>query len=505
MLKRNIIANYLGQGVAAIMALAFIPTYIGYLGVEAYGLIGVFTVMQTWFVLLDMGASQTLAREMSRFTAGMYSGKSIWVLLRSLEAVIYLVACCSVIAIWLCSDWVATQWLSAEKLPDERVARALAVAGLVVGLRIIEGVYRNVLLGLQRQVWFNCAHAVIATLRFGGVVAVLAFVSPTIEAFFYWQVLVSALAVMVYAIKVYSLLPRIGVIVWPSRRALASVIGFAGGLFGINLLSVILTQIDKVILSRLLSLEYFGYYVLAATLAGGISLVIGPITQALYPRLVELHATSDEAGFSRLFHLGAQLVTLASAPIMLTMAFFSDELLYLWSGDADLARNAGYLLMPLALGFFLNSLMWMPYQSQLATGWTRLSLVINLLAVGILVPLILHFVPEYGAVAAAWIWVLLNAGYILVVAQLMHRRILRGEKARWYLADLITPVLGALLALSVIKYLVFPGMEIDSRIEMGIAVFLAYAVVLVLVAPLCNQIWPRVRNRFLTSSAQSFF
>jgi O-antigen/teichoic acid export membrane protein len=46
MLKRNLIANYLGQGWTALVGLAFIPLYIKYLGIEAYGLIGLFGVIQ---------------------------------------------------------------------------------------------------------------------------------------------------------------------------------------------------------------------------------------------------------------------------------------------------------------------------------------------------------------------------------------------------------------------------------------------------------------------------
>ena len=48
MLKRNLIANYLGQGWTALMGLAFIPLYIKYLGIEAYGLIGIFALLQGW-------------------------------------------------------------------------------------------------------------------------------------------------------------------------------------------------------------------------------------------------------------------------------------------------------------------------------------------------------------------------------------------------------------------------------------------------------------------------
>lgn len=87
MLKRNTIANFIGQGWVALMGLAFIPIYIRYLGVEAWGLVGFMSMLQAWFVLLDMGLTPTLSREMARFQAGAHSAQSIRNLLRSLEVI----------------------------------------------------------------------------------------------------------------------------------------------------------------------------------------------------------------------------------------------------------------------------------------------------------------------------------------------------------------------------------------------------------------------------------
>ena len=86
-LKRNLLANYLGQAWAALMGLAFVPLYIKYLGIEAYGLIGLFAVLQAWLSLLDMGMTPTLGREMARFTGGIHSNESIRDLLRSIEII----------------------------------------------------------------------------------------------------------------------------------------------------------------------------------------------------------------------------------------------------------------------------------------------------------------------------------------------------------------------------------------------------------------------------------
>ena len=52
-LKKNVIANYLGQAWAALMGLVFVPVYIRYLGVEAWGLVGFMSMLQGWFTLLD--------------------------------------------------------------------------------------------------------------------------------------------------------------------------------------------------------------------------------------------------------------------------------------------------------------------------------------------------------------------------------------------------------------------------------------------------------------------
>lgn len=46
------------------MGPAFIPRYIKYPGIEAYGLIGLFALLQAWLSLLDTGMTPTLGREL---------------------------------------------------------------------------------------------------------------------------------------------------------------------------------------------------------------------------------------------------------------------------------------------------------------------------------------------------------------------------------------------------------------------------------------------------------
>ena len=54
-LKRNILANYVGQLYVTLIGILLVPMYVKYMGAEAYGLVGFYAMLQAWFMLLDMG------------------------------------------------------------------------------------------------------------------------------------------------------------------------------------------------------------------------------------------------------------------------------------------------------------------------------------------------------------------------------------------------------------------------------------------------------------------
>ena len=455
MLKRNLIANFLGQGWSALMSLAFVPLYIHYLGIEAYGVIGLFALLQSWLTLLDMGMTPTLSREMARFTGGGSNVDSVRDLLRSIECVACLVALFMAGGVWLASGWLATSWLQASAIPTATLVQAFSVMGAVAGLRFIEGIYRGSIVGLQRQVLFNVVSSIMATVRGLGAVAVLALAYPTVQAFFIWQGIVSIATVAALGVATYGALPHGGRGGRFDLESLRRVWTFAAGMFAITILSLLLTQVDKLLLSRMLPLADYGYYMLASAVASALMMLIAPISQAWFPRLTQLHAAGDEQGFARAYHQGAQLVSVIAGSAAMVIATFPDVLLTLWTGDAELAGRTAMLLRLLVIGNLLNSLMWMPYQAQLAYRWPGLAAKINVVAVIILVPAILWITPRYGAAGAAGVWILLNASYVTIGANLMYHRILSAERWTWYGQDLVLP-LGTELVVSTASRLMLP-------------------------------------------------
>lgn len=448
-LKKNVVANYIGYAWRTAINLAFVPVYVRFLGVEAYGLIGVFASLQILFGLLDIGLRPALSREMARASAGAVPGESLRDLLRSVEVISVGTALFTAGVIGAISGWLAHEWVQPEALSRETVAHAFMLMGVVTGLRFMEGLYTACLVGMQRQVMENALSSTMAGVRAFGAVGVLMFVSDSILAFFVWQVFVSCLTSLLLGVATYIRLPatsRRARFSWP---ALQSVWRFAVGTLAIMVLSIILTQADKVLLSRLLPLETFGYYALAAVVAGSLTSVAAPIITAFYPRFTHLVAVKDEAGLRTAYHQASQLIAVVAGSVAITLIAFAEPLLLIWTGDARLATAVAPIMAFLVLGTLFNSLMMIPYHLQLAHGWLSLSIRINIVAVLIVVPAILLAVPRYGATGAAAIWAGLNTAYLLVGIGLMHLRLLPEEKWRWYLRDNLVP-LGAAAAVAVL-------------------------------------------------------
>lgn len=443
-LRKNILANYLGQGWRVLMSLAFVPLYIKYLGIEAYGLIGIFAMLQAWLSLLDMGMKPALGREMARFTGGAHDAQSIWDLLRSIEIIAISIAILVAFGIWAASGWLAADWVQAEKLPIETVAQAFALMGAISALQFVESIYISSIAGLQRQVLQNVVTSVMATVRGLGAVGIMIWVSPTISAFFIWQGLISMFTIAVIAGVVYRVLPSPSRAAHFSMPALVRIWRYAMGMFGITLLALSLTQVDKLLLSRLLPLRVFAYYALASVVASSLYSLTGPITNAYFPRFIELVTRGDENALRAAYHQSAQLVTVFMGSAAVVLMIFGERILLLWTSDPALTQEVAPLMTVLALGTLFNGIMWIPYHLQLAHGWTALTVKVNSVAVGILIPTIVWVVPKYGAIGAAWVWVMLNTGYILFSIYFMHRRLLPTEKWRWYRQDVVIPLAAAL-------------------------------------------------------------
>jgi O-antigen/teichoic acid export membrane protein len=458
LLKKNIAANFAGNIWQTLMSLAFIPLYIKFMGVESYGLIGVFATLQVMFGLLDMGLRATLTRELARLSVVPGKEQEMRNLLRSLEIIYWLIAIFIGIIILVISPFFAHHWIKPGQLSPQIIERAFRIMGFAMALQWPASLYSGGLMGLQKQVLLNVINIGVGTLRGMGAVLILWLISPTIQAFFSWQIIISIISTCLLAFFLWHRLPRTEKKAYFQKHLLAEVWRFAAGMSGISILATILTQLDKIILSKMLTLEMFGYYTLAGVVAMSLYRLIFPVFYAVYPRFTQLVSLADRDALIQLYHKSCQFISVLILPITAVVVTFSYEIMLIWTQNPVTAEKTHLLVSILMCGTALNGLMNIPYGLQLAHGWTRLAFFANLIAIIILVPMIVFMTSYYGALGGASVWVILNSGYVLISIHFMHKRLLPSDKWAWYLYDVGIPGGGILAIVLVARFL----LRIDS-------------------------------------------
>jgi O-antigen/teichoic acid export membrane protein len=442
LLKRNVVANFGGQVVTALIGLLVVPFYQQYLGMEGYGLVSFFLSLQTIIGLLDLGLSTTANREIGKLSVQPEMAAQAGHLLRTLE-IVYLSVAVLIFAILASSaSWIANHWIQAKEISGETIRTCVILAGSTVALRWPISLYAGVLRGLEKHVALNALTISCAVGKAVGSVLVIVLIANTVTAFYGWQ--------LAFGLIETGLMWRMG---WrglrPQARArakfdqaiLQAVWRYAFKIGWISIFAVVLKQLDKVIVSKVLPIEQLGFYNTASLAAVGLGILVQPVQSAVFPRFTKLIAQGDSQELIRTFHRSAQLVAFVMAPAAGVLAFFSENFLLLWTRSHVVAQQASGPLMFLALAALINAMMSVPFVLQLASGLTWLPLCNNGIALLFLAPCIYLLVLRFGILGGAMAWLAYNVLYYAILPHFMFHYVLQGEKRNWIFQDTL-PFIG---------------------------------------------------------------
>ena len=452
--RRNLVANLLGQGWSALLNLIAVPIYLKLLGVESFGLIGFSVVILVLASLLDAGMAATLNRSMVHFRARKADAASAFDLLRSAEVVIWSIALTVGAVCVLLSPVLADRLLDANGLPTETVAHAFALTIAVALMRVVEAIYRAAMLGLDRPVAVNVLSAVGATLRVLGPMPVILYADGGILAYFWVQFAVSAASLVIFASITH--LDLEGTPIGRGRfhvTALRRLFAFAGAAFAISSLAAIANQTDKLLAARFSSLESFGYYSAAATVATGIYQLILPAFQSFYPKLSLLHATEKQAEFETLLLKMAGLIGFIGGVPIAVILLNAQDVVFAWTGNPDVAVRTGPLLFWLCFGALANGLFHVALAGLLAAGRHRIAVVTTAVLLLALVPLLLLGWQLGGLAGLAAGWSASMACWCVATLVLAARAVAKAPLITRLLAYSFAPFGMALLVAGVLRRL----------------------------------------------------
>ncbi|MFP5080825.1 oligosaccharide flippase family protein [Pedobacter sp. JCM 36344] len=468
-LKRNIVANYSSQIFTITVSILTLPKLIAIMGAEAYGLVAFFMLMQSWLMLLDLGMSPTLTREISRYNGGALSGSDLLRFFHFLKKIFIGLSLLIFIVIAGLSDVIASSWLKTQLIDHRTLVYCVVLMAAILAIRWVTSIYKAVVTGFEKLVWLSIFNSGIAALRFLGVFIVLLYVDKSPMFFFSYQLIVGIIEIVLIIRYAHKLLPLKSQTADIKSTPLKALLGFSMTIAFTSAVWVIVTQTDKLILSKLLTLSEFGYYALAVQLASGISLIASPISSAILPRLTRFEAESKHNELIALYRQCTQMVTIICGTLALILIFFSNQLLYAWTGSSDLVAHVAPYLRLYAVGNLFLAFAAFPYYLQYAKGNLTLHLYGNLGFIIFLVPSLIFVVNKFGGLGAGYVWIFVNASYLFIYVPFINHKFDPHLNKLWYLNDLLKPLVpGILIALLAYFFIPISGNRFVAFFELSL-------------------------------------
>jgi O-antigen/teichoic acid export membrane protein len=420
MLKKNILANYFGAGAVALGPIFALPWYLSALGPQQFGLIGFIVTLQAVLGLLDAGMSQALVREIAvRLDAGGGGRHSAAALLFGFERIYWLFALCAGFATLLLAGAIATHWLNLGELPIALGREAVYGAAVIFAFQFPGSIYRSLLVGAQAQVTLNGIMSAGALVRhIGGVVVVL--IWPLLSTYLIWHASIALLETLIRGKLAWRTLKvKRNEVKWEMKE-LHPVWRLVAGMSGATLLGVLTVQMDKIMLSRMASIEQFGYYTIASMVALGMLQLVYPLLQAVLPRAVQLR-TEPIA----LRSLSIKLVWLIGLGVALAALIYitvGEWLLHVWLRNSQAVQTIYPILSILLVGTALNAFYNVGYINWIVHTKINRVFQVNALALVLSMILIPPLIAWQGTIGAAFGWVAINfIGFVLSLEWLRQK------------------------------------------------------------------------------------
>jgi len=435
----SILANGLSRIIIGLLNIVVVPIYMRFLGMEAYGLVGLFMIIQNFLIVFDLGLSSTLTRSLSRHTIDKELSQESRDLSRTLELIYWGIAIIAGLTIAMLSPVIASHWIKRESLSEHQVFTSLWIMSVAIVFQFPVNFYTSGLVGLQRQVEQSLINVVLWTVRCLGVLFVLARTNDRLTAFFSWQAAVSVITVLCMRETFWQFLPRTSKKTKFSKDLLKSVWHFALSVSVFSVLLLIFNNLDKIILSGRLPLTDYGYYIAAWQIAVVLYLLYMPIYTAYFPVFTQLYASHDDVALRRAFHRASQLMAVFIIPVVMVISAFAPEVLNLWTHKPDVVAHSTPLVRIFMPGALVGALFFIPWAIEQARGQVKRILIFPIAGVVLLVPNLVAMSWLYGSSGGAIAWMTTNIVLMTSLSCFVIQRALKGELLKWIVSDTMIP------------------------------------------------------------------
>ena len=428
-LSKNVVFNLAGQGLVLLLSFVAVRFIFRQLGDDIFGIIYFsITLSAVLTTVLELGISSTTVREVSRH----YDSEPSYItaLIQTASFLYWTFGLLILLGVFVTAPILVEKWINLRTTDVNTAATVIRILGVGTMAALPRALYTSLFRGRQRMALNNIIDVVVAIVQQLGIVALLK-VGVGVFAVVGWISASTLLGLVAYVTLAQRLFGWRAVVPGFNSGVVRRNLSFTTLVTANSLLSLVYTQTDKVLVSKLLPVAEFGLYGFASATVGRASFVPAAIGQAAFPSFSNLFAAGDRVDLLRQYRKFQDLVCFGTLPMFAGICFAALPLYgYLFNSDV-----AGRLLLPtvfLAVGFAMNAAINTPNVVAVAMGKPQLVVKSNVLALFVVLPVTVLLVASFGITGAAFSWVFYHLFTYTYLVPRICRECLEIRPWLWY-------------------------------------------------------------------------
>ena len=401
-LSRNVVFNLLGQGLVLLLSFVAVRFIFRQLGADIFGIIYFsITLSAILTTVLELGISATTVREVSSH----YDSEPNYIaaLIQTASFLYWGLGLLTLVAVVVTAPVLVEKWINLKTIDVNTAASVIRILSVGTAVALPRALYTSLFRGRQRMALNNIIDVAVAIAQQLGIVILLK-VSVGVFAVVGWISASTLFGLVTYITLTGQLFGWRVLVPRFYRGVVRRNLRFTTLVMSNSLLSLVHTQTDKVVVSKLLPVAEFGFYGFASATVGRASFVPAAIGQAAFPSFSNLFAAGDRLALLRQYRKFQDLVCFGTLPVFAGICFGALPL-YTYLFNSGVAVR---LLLPtvfLAVGFSMNAAINIPNVFAVAVGKPHIVVKSNVLALFVVLPVTVLLVASFGLSGAAFSWI----------------------------------------------------------------------------------------------------
>jgi len=446
LLARNSFWNLLGQIAPMFVGLVAIPRLIHALGTDRFGVLTIAWMVVGYFSLFDLG----IGRAMTNLVAQRLGSGNTASLPRIVWTANVLMGFLGLLGTLLFASLAPTIVRHVLKMPallQIEAIQALRILSISIPFVISAAGLRGILEARQRFIDINLVRIPTGIATFAAPLIILPW-SNRLPGIIGILLAARVLFWMAYILAVYRDMPfllRTREVDW---RLLPMLLNFGAWMTVSNVVSPMMTYLDRFLVGAILSLSAVAYYATPFEVVTKLLLIPAAIVGVLFPAFSTAIA-ADVGTARKLFVQAVKYVSLALFPLSVSAIALAHVGLNTWLGP-EFASHSTRALQWLAIGVFANGLAALPFALIQGEGRADITGKLHLLELPFYCAAVWTLTKGMGIEGTALAWMLRVSADCILLFWIAHKRLLIGTvKTKSYLVWILT--IGTAFALAMVR------------------------------------------------------